>query len=127
MDALPASFRRLTRKNALKVNFEPIAVLKGGVATVDLKFSPPLGCHWTEDAPSAWQVLPNGEFANHIVQHLVRVCRLGQREVHIKRNMVCLGRSLVFESGMAGAKIDIIWTCCGENLCMYMCMQTSWI
>lgn len=43
------------------MNFDPIAVLAGGVAEVVLKFAPPSGCHWTEDAPSAWQVIPNSE------------------------------------------------------------------
>ena len=43
------------------MNFDPIAVLNGGVAEMVLKFAPPPGCHWTEDAPSAWQVIPNGE------------------------------------------------------------------
>ena len=56
-----SSFQRITRKNARQVNFDSIAVLDGGVTEVGLKFSPPPGCHWTEDAPSAWQVLPNSE------------------------------------------------------------------
>ena len=56
-----SSFQRITRKNARQVNFDPIAVLDGGVAEVAIKFAPPPGCHWTEGAPSAWQVIPNSE------------------------------------------------------------------
>ena len=63
--ASPNSFKRLTQKNARQVDFDPIAALEGGVVKIDLVFAPPPGCHWTEDAPSSWQVLPSGKSGGH--------------------------------------------------------------
>ncbi len=34
---------------------------RGGVE-LNIVFAPPTSCHWTEGAPSAWQVLPEGNY-----------------------------------------------------------------
>lgn len=38
------------------------------MAKIELKFAPPPGCHWTEGALSVWQVLPNSESVDVVVQ-----------------------------------------------------------
>ena len=52
-----AAPKRLTGKRAIGVTFDPVTVPENGVVTMVIRFAPPTDCHWTENAPSAWQVL----------------------------------------------------------------------
>ena len=39
------------------MTFDPVTVPEKGVVTIAIRFALPTGCHWTENAPSAWQLL----------------------------------------------------------------------
>ncbi len=52
-----APVKRLTGRRAVNVNYDSISVPKRGLVTIVIQFRPPPTCHWTEDAPSAWQIL----------------------------------------------------------------------
>ena len=54
----PTPFKRLTGKKAQQVDCEPVTIRCGGDVRITLCISLPPGCHWTEGAPSAWQVIP---------------------------------------------------------------------
>ena len=55
-----AGKQRLAGKRAAEVTLDPLPVPARGEVELKVVFAPPTSCHWTEDAPSAWQVLPEG-------------------------------------------------------------------
>lgn len=75
--------QRLTGKRATLITFDAIAVPAKGKVELRIVFAPPTSCHWTKDAPSTWQVLPESNAPYHLVKDQQNKSLISQVVIHL--------------------------------------------